>query len=76
VTAGIAITGMHCQSCVALISEIVAEQPGVANVDVDLETAHASVAYDAGIIGLDDLCVVVTGIGYGASPSPESSSGA
>jgi copper chaperone CopZ len=67
VTAGLDLTGMHCASCVALIEESLGAHPGVAQVRVDLETARATVVFDAGVTGLDELCGVVAGAGYGAS---------
>jgi len=63
---------MHCQSCVALISETLDRQQGVGRVAVDLESAHAEVDYDSALIGLDDLCSAVAGVGYGASPAESS----
>jgi copper chaperone CopZ len=74
--AGIVLTGMHCESCAALISETLAAQPGVANAAVSLESAQATVSYDSDAIGLEDLCAAVVGIGYGATPSSESGPGA
>jgi Cu+-exporting ATPase len=67
VTAGLALTGMRCASCVALIEASLEAHPGVAHVRVDLETARATVAFDAGVTGPDELCGVVAAAGYGAS---------
>ncbi len=30
------VTGMHCESCAALIEEVLADQPGLLTVQVDL----------------------------------------
>jgi len=69
VTGGLVVTGMHCQSCVALIEESLGQEPGVVSVSVDLDSARATVAFDSLVTGLDKLCAVVAGLGYGASPS-------
>ena len=60
---------MHCPSCVALIEESLQRSAGVVRARVELDSAHATVAFDAAVTGLDDLCAVVAGLGYGASPS-------
>jgi len=62
------VTGMHCQSCVALIEETLERDPRVARATVDLGQGRASVAFDRGAISVDELCATVTGAGYAATP--------
>jgi copper chaperone CopZ len=40
------VPGMHCESCVAHVESILADQPGVKDVQVDLESLTAKVAVD------------------------------
>ncbi len=68
VTVELALTGMHCGSCVALIEEVLADQPGVTSAAVDLDTAAARVTFDGSALSVDELCSAVAGAGYGASP--------
>ena len=64
----LAVTGMHCSSCAALIEETLARDPGVHQAVVDLDAGRASVVYDPGAITVDDLCAAVTEAGYAATP--------
>jgi len=45
-TVAFEVPGMHCESCVAHVESILAEQPGVKDVEVDLESLTAKVAVD------------------------------
>ena len=45
-TVDFSVPGMHCESCVAHVESILAEQPGVKDVQVDLESLTAKVAVD------------------------------
>jgi P-type Cu+ transporter len=73
----LAVSGMHCQSCVALIEESLGRDPAVHRVTVDLDGARASVRFDGSALSVDDLCTAVAGVGYRAtllssgSASPE-----
>jgi copper chaperone CopZ len=67
-TAELSIEGMHCQSCVLLIEETLAEDPDIHQVIVDLESARAMVSFAPGSITLDTVCATVTALGYPASP--------
>jgi Cu+-exporting ATPase len=73
-TAVLALSGMHCGSCVALIEETLAESPGVTAAVVDLTTELAEVTFDPSATAVEDLCAAVIREGYGAVPqgSPES----
>lgn len=64
----LALTGMNCRSCAALIEEILSDQPGVTGVVVGFEAAEARVTFDPANVTIDDLCASVSDVGYGASP--------
>jgi copper chaperone CopZ len=68
-TAVLAIEGMHCASCVALIEETLVEDLGVARASVDLESEKATIVYDPAQFSVDDLCDAVVAAGYRASPA-------
>jgi copper chaperone CopZ len=67
-TVHLAVDGMHCDACVALIEESLTEQAGVGSASVDLASARAVVAYDPSVIGVDGLCATVGEAGYTATP--------
>lgn len=62
----LALTGMHCSSCVALIEEALTACAGVTLAEVDLDSASARVTFDPMIVSVAALCAVVIGEGYGA----------
>ena len=62
------IEGMHCQSCVLLIEETLADDPAVGRVVVDLDSARATVTFAPERISVDAVCATVTALGYPASP--------
>ena len=66
-TVELAIEGMHCGSCSALIEETLTEQPGVLDASVDLDAARAVVRFDDGRLGTNDLVGLVSGAGYEAT---------
>lgn len=63
----LAISGMHCESCVALVEEVLTEQDGVRSATVDLEAARAVVRFDPRRIGVDELRAAVAEAGYAAA---------
>lgn len=68
----LAVTGMHCASCAALIEESLVERPGVLRAHVDLATERAVVDFDPTQVEVGALCAVVDGAGdYGASAVAE-----
>ena len=69
VTVVLAIDGMHCGSCVALIEETLVEDLGVARATVDLASTRATVVYDPSVHTVDDLCAAVVAAGYEATPT-------
>jgi len=67
-TVELAVEGMHCGSCVALIEETLAEHPGVDAARVDLEAGRAFVTYDPTALDVATIAELVTDAGYVASP--------
>ena len=67
-TIDLAIEGMHCQSCVLLIQETLADDPAVRRVVVDLDSARATVTFAPQGTTADAVCATVTALGYPASP--------
>jgi copper chaperone CopZ len=65
----LAVGGMHCRSCVALIEETLVEQPGVVRASVDLDSALATVEYDPALVDVAGLCHLVVEAGYQAEPA-------
>jgi Cu+-exporting ATPase len=70
-TAVLALSGMHCASCVALIEETLAESPGVSAAFVDLEAELAEITFDPSATAVEALCAAVVREGYGAVPQGE-----
>jgi copper chaperone CopZ len=61
----LAIAGMHCSSCAALIEESLGVD-GVTEASVDLEGARARVTFDPAVVSPDALCALVADAGYEA----------
>jgi copper chaperone CopZ len=66
--AELAVAGMHCESCAALIEEVLVEQDGVQVASVDLGEARACVEYDPSRLGVEELAGVIVRAGYSAAP--------
>ena len=64
----LAVDGMHCESCVALIEETLREDPRVSQEAVALEGGRASVVFDPAAVSPDELCAAIVELGYQASP--------
>jgi copper chaperone CopZ len=58
-TTELAVTGMHCGSCSALIQESLADTTGVSRAEVDLDSGRAVVAFDPSQVDTDRLLSVV-----------------
>lgn len=71
-TVNLQVSGMHCASCVALIEDVLLEEPGIHLVQVDLDQGRASVTLDAQIISVDAVCRLVTEAGYATTAMPAS----
>ena len=60
------IEGMTCASCVATITEGLAELPGIVDVNVNLATNVAIVEYSASSLTPQEMARAITDVGYGA----------
>ena len=67
-TAELAVVGMHCGSCVALVEEALIERSGVISASVDLDSARAVIGYDPSLVGIDELLSAIEEAGYSATP--------
>lgn len=67
----LAITGMHCASCVATIEKALLEVPGVSSASVNLTTTRAKVQFDPSQVDLATLISAVEKVGYGAEELKE-----
>ncbi|MGD0393389.1 MAG: heavy-metal-associated domain-containing protein [Acidimicrobiales bacterium] len=67
-TTELAVVGMHCGSCVALVEEALIERSGVISASVDLDAARAVIGYDPSLVGIDELRSTIEEAGYSATP--------
>ncbi|MGP8060601.1 MAG: cation transporter [Acidimicrobiales bacterium] len=68
----LAVAGMHCASCAALIEESLVERAGVLGAHVDLTTERAVIDFDPVQVDVGALCAIVAETGdYRASTSAE-----
>ncbi len=63
----LAITGMTCASCSAVIEKTLQRLPGVASATVNLAMETAVVEFDPTVLGPDELISAVKRAGYGAT---------
>ena len=63
-TLDIAITGMHCASCVARVERALLAAPGVVSAEVNLATERSRVRVLAGSAGVGELIAAVRRAGY------------
>jgi copper chaperone CopZ len=59
--------GVTCGSCAGRIEKALKEKPGVASVEVDVDSGGVAVAYDAKIAKPEILAETVTALGYESS---------
>ena len=64
----LAVDGMHCGSCSALIEETLADQAGVTTASVDLDAARAVVEYDPARLDVGGIQAAIADAGYAATP--------
>ena len=64
----LSVSGMTCGSCAARVEKVLGRQEGVERAGVNFASERATVVFDEGRIGVDDLVKAVVKIGYGASP--------
>lgn len=67
-TAELAVVGMHCGSCAALVEEALTERSGVISASVELDSARAVIGYDPSLVGVDELRSTIEEAGYSATP--------
>lgn len=60
------IQGMHCKSCVTLLTEALTDIPGVAKATVSLERQNAEVTYDPTKVDSKRLREAIAAEGYEA----------
>lgn len=61
------VEGMHCNSCVTLITMELADVEGVTGVTVDLKTGLGSATLTESSVGESDVLAAVERAGYSAS---------
>jgi len=66
VTREFAVQGMSCQGCVRSVTGAVKTVPGVASVEVSLERATATVAYDGATVDPKVIVAAIVGAGFEA----------
>src|SRR5215203_5395114 len=62
----IPVTGMTCASCVRRVERAISKIEGVAEANVNFASEKASVAYEPGVTGPDELIEAIRDAGYGA----------
>jgi copper chaperone CopZ len=62
------VQGLHCQSCVGLVSDEVGDIAGVEHVSVDLASGRAVVQLDPEEVSDADVVQAIKAAGYEASP--------
>ena len=63
-TARIDVQGMTCGGCVASVTRVLKALPGVASVEVTLDPARATVAYDAARTDVEAIERAIEDAGY------------
>lgn len=63
----LSLSGMHCTSCSGLIEKALKKVPGVKEASVNFAAEKATITYDEGQVGEEDLITAVKKTGYGAS---------
>jgi copper chaperone CopZ len=58
------IKGMHCNSCVMLIKDALAEEKGVKDANVDLKKNKATISYDEKLTDEKKLIQIIEKEGY------------
>ena len=71
----LALTGMHCASCSALIEKSLSKLAGVHKASVNLATDGATVEFDPAAVSVDDIIKTIKAAGYGATVKVEAAPG-
>ncbi|MDD5103719.1 MAG: heavy metal translocating P-type ATPase [Candidatus Peribacteraceae bacterium] len=67
----LAITGMHCASCAALISDHLKQTTGVTEANVNFASSKASILFNPSVATEDDLIKAVKEAGYRATKASD-----
>ncbi|MGF1633695.1 MAG: heavy-metal-associated domain-containing protein [Phycisphaerae bacterium] len=62
----IRVEGMHCHQCEKAITRALSAHPGVREVEVDFNSAQASVLFDRGSVSVKQLMADINEAGYRA----------
>jgi Cu+-exporting ATPase len=62
------IKGMHCQSCVTLLTKNIQRDPGVKYANVNFTTEKATVEFDESKTNQNKIIKIISGLGYNAIP--------
>lgn len=62
--AQITIKGMHCSSCVMLLTDVLTELEGVKQAEVSLEKEQAVVEYDPEAVNVEHMKAAIEAEGY------------
>jgi Cu+-exporting ATPase len=63
----IRIEGMHCHKCEQTIQKLLAQHPGVREVEVDFASGQASVLFVRGGVSISKLMDTINAAGYRAT---------
>ena len=70
-TERIAIEGMHCANCSALIQKMVGRMEGVQECSVNLAANNGHVTYDSDATSISQVIQTIVDLGYGATVIPK-----
>lgn len=70
-TERIAIEGMHCANCSALIEKMVGRMDGVQTCAVNLAANNGTVTFDPAVTGMPKVVQTIVDLGYGATVIPK-----
>ncbi len=65
-TTTIKVSGMSCGGCVASVTKVLGELPGVAKAEVVLTPGQATVEFDPALVSRAALCAVIDDAGFEA----------
>eukprot|EP00010_Vexillifera_abyssalis_P000574 CAMPEP_0201560612 /NCGR_PEP_ID=MMETSP0173_2-20130828/78358_1 /ASSEMBLY_ACC=CAM_ASM_000268 /TAXON_ID=218659 /ORGANISM="Vexillifera sp., Strain DIVA3 564/2" /LENGTH=1181 /DNA_ID=CAMNT_0047975069 /DNA_START=33 /DNA_END=3578 /DNA_ORIENTATION=- len=66
------IEGMTCESCKNLIEHVVSSEDGIFSVQVNLEQEQGEVVYDPNTINTQDICSLISSLGFEATQLTDS----
>ncbi len=69
-TERIAIEGMHCANCSALIQKMVGKMDGVESCEVNLAANNGTVEFDPAVTNMPAVIETIVDLGYGATVIP------